>query len=593
MPEPTPTPEADSPAPAALIRLALHRRVTVTAVGEEPILLERKQAALMAYLHYAGMTPRGRLATLLWPQASASGARSNLRQCLARLRRIAPGVVAESFEAVGLAPHLAVEQLEDGRAELLEAHDYADCDDFERWLRERNDAMRAQLKATLVDAVRAAIDHGAFSEAQARAEALLTFDHESEDAYRALMEVAYLRGDFAAGVRAWGRCRDMLREFYGVAPSKATETLGSAILAAAPAIPIEPAGEPVPDRTPANRRDRWSAPDASAHTAGQPMVPSGRGNLSLTSAALYGRSAELAALLSALHLHRLVTLIGIGGIGKTSLALAAAHAERERWPEGVWFVDLAPLRDADSVAVATAHVLGLTLASHRSPADELVLALRASSILLVLDNAEHLSEAVASLTAALLLGTPHLRLLVTSRQALRVADEQRFPLSGLSAPTDPGLSDLQRHGALALFEARVSALDPSFRLTAGNATAVAEVCRRLDGLPLAIELAAARVPVLGLDELRSRLHESLGVLGAAAKISAPRHQTLSATFDWTYALLAPEEQTLLRRLALFVGGFSLKLAEEVSCGYDDGSESKTARDRRDAWSLLDTLSALI
>ena len=568
---PNPPPCTMSPAPPsapgdATIHLTLHGPATLAAAGTPAIRLERKQAAVLAYLHHAGSTPRGRLAGLLWPAAAADRARGNLRQCLARLRRIAPGVLAEAGDAIALAPAVLLGTPEESRAQLLEGYDYADCDDFSRWLRARVDDDRAARQLALTAALRAATQRGDLVDAQAHADALLALDRESEDAYRALMEVAFLRGDFAAAVRVWDECRDMLRQFYGVTPSAATQALGAKVLAASPAAP-----RPV---------------------APAPPAPGMQGNLGLFAPTLYGRATEVAALLSALHGHRLVTLIGIGGIGKTSIALAAGHAERERTAGGVWFVDMAPVTEPANLPGAVAHVLGMSLPANS--VDELVLALRfGPPMLLVLDNAEHLWEAVAALATALVARTLHLRLLVTSRRALRIAQEQRLQLSGLSSPANPDLSDPQQNGALALFEARASALRPSFRLTPDNAAAIADICRRLDGVPLAIELAAARVPVLGVEELQARLHRSLRVLGATATVGAPRQRTLRATFDWTHSLLSPEERALLRRLAVFVGGFTLDLAEQT-CSADAGAPGHgPSGAAADAWSVVDDLSALI
>ena len=524
------------------IRITLDRHVTVSASGVAPVRVERKQAALLAYLHHVGSAPRGRLADLLWPSATASGARSNLRQCFSRLRRVAAGVLAEDGDTVALAPDVVVEAPEEERAELLDAYDYSDCDDFARWLHARIDGRRSDRRLVLAAAVRAALDSGDFDEAQDRAEAMHALDPESEDPYRALMEVAYRRGDYAAGVRAWNRCRRLLLQQYGVTPSTSTQVLAAAILAAAPA-------------------------GATTFDAVKPVLAAGRrsaGNLGIHSPILYGRETELATLLSTMREHRLVTLIGIGGIGKTSLALAAAHAERARSVD-VSLVELAPLNAAEGLASAVAQALGLHLPAQRPSVDELVVALRPSAMLLVLDNAEHLTGAVSALAGALLSGTAHLRLLVTSRQALRLAGEQRFRLSGLSTPANEPVADSRKFGAVALFEARAAALDSRFRLTAGNAQAVGELCRHLDGVPLAIELAAARVSMLGVEELRNRLRQSLRILGSSATNGAPRHQTLRATFDWTHALLTAQEQTLLRRLAVFVGGFTLQLAEQVAC----------------------------
>ena len=575
VPQPIPIREtAGAPVPAqARIHVSLDRLATLAATGGAPARLERKQAALLAYVHLAGPTARSRLAGLLWPGATASGGRANLRQCMARLRRMAPGVLAEIDDTVALGPTVRVDEPRDTAAELLDGYDYADCDDFARWLQGRVDAERAGRQARLAAALRDAVGRGDLAEAQARADALLALDGESEEAFRALMEVALLRGDFAAAVRTWDRCRDMLRQLYGVAPSHATQALGAAILAAAP--------------------PTWRAA-AVASAIGHPApAEAGPGNLGLAPPVLYGRTDELAAVLSMLRSRRLVTLLGIGGVGKTSLALAAAHAERRRWRAGVWFVDLAPVTDPEHVAGAIAGALGVSLGGHRPPLDELVSALGSSEVLLVIDNAEHLWEAVSAVASALLDGTTHLRLLVTSRQALRLPQEHRFPLAGLAAPTDPDLSDLRQLGALTLFAARVTALLPHFRLCPENAPAVADVCRRLDGLPLAIELAAARVPVLGLDALRDRLHRSLRVLGSRATISTPRHQTLRATFDWTHDLLSPGERKLLRRLAVFVGGFSLALAEDVAAAGADGPDAAAPGSGREPAGMLDDLGALI
>lgn len=339
-----------------------------------------------------------------------------------------------------------------------------------------------------------------------------------------------------------------------------------------------------------------AAPLEAAAPAPAPAPPRSDmppGNLRLTPPKLFGRGDEVAAVRALLRVNRLVTLLGVGGVGKTSLALAVAHAEQPLWPAGVWFVDIASVIDPAHVVGAIAHALGMALGAHRPALQELATALADRQMLVVIDNAEHLCEAVAAAAGALLDATGQLSLVVTSRQALRLPQEQRFPLTGLAAPTHPDLSAPDRLGAVALFAARATALSPQFRLTPANAPAVAEVCRRLDGLPLAIELAAARVPVLGLEELRSRLNRSLSVLGGKATVAAPRHQTLRATFEWTHDLLSPAEQQLLCRLSLFVGGFSLKLAEDVISGRQDEPTGAVLHRAHEASGMLDDLGALI
>ena len=225
LPDPSPNIDAD-------LRLSLHGAATLHGSGRVLLRLERKQAALLAWLALHGATPRSRLAGLLWPDATATGARGNLRQCIARLRKVAPSLLADTGELLALGPAVAVAPREPGGAALLESHDYADCDEFARWLEARTESDHSAERVALMAEVRDAMQGGRLDQAQARADALLALDRESEDAYRALMEVAYLRGDFAGAVSVWDRCRQMLRMLYGVAPSTATQALGAAVLAA-------------------------------------------------------------------------------------------------------------------------------------------------------------------------------------------------------------------------------------------------------------------------------------------------------------------------------------------------------------------------
>ncbi|HEY2189425.1 MAG TPA: winged helix-turn-helix domain-containing protein [Caldimonas sp.] len=333
--------------------------------------------------------------------------------------------------------------------------------------------------------------------------------------------------------------------------------------------------------------------DHEARVGATPAPATSPGNLAISLPALYGRTDELATVSALLEKHRLVTLVGTGGIGKTCLALAAAHAQRERWSDGVWFVDLAPVEDPDHVPTAVARNVGIGLPAHRDPTDELALALRSRSVLLLLDNAEHLREAATALATTLLARSTRLALLVTSRQALHLPQEQRFHVPPLAVPTDVAAADPRTFGAMALFEARAAAADPRFRLSDRNAAAVAEVCRHVDGVPLAIELAAARVQVLGVRGLRSGLLESLRVLGLGDPRFGPRHQTLRATFNWTHSLLSPIESKLLRRLAVFVGGFTLQLAQQVAADADARADVDGDPAALDAWGVLDALVALI
>ena len=269
---------------------------------------------------------------------------------------------------------------------------------------------------------------------------------------------------------------------------------------------------------------------------------------------------------------RLLTLIGAGGCGKTRLAQEVARRLVPNFPAGVWLVELADLRDPSLVPQVVAKVLGV-----RDQPDEPLPTLLArhigdKALLLLLDNCEHLAEEVASLTRVLLQRCPRLQILATSQQRLRAAGERLWPVSPLARPARPGPSAIFRpadvetllgYEAIQLFVARAEASDPTFTLTPGNAAAVATICARLDGIPLAIELAAARLSGLRVAQIAQSLDERFTWLPGGDRPDLPHHQTLKAMVDWSYSLLNPVEQTLFLRLSVFAGGFALEAAEAV------------------------------
>ena len=299
---------------------------------------------------------------------------------------------------------------------------------------------------------------------------------------------------------------------------------------------------------------------------------------------LIGREREEAAVVHLLLKdggRGLVTLTGPGGVGKTRLALAVASAVRPAYPDGVAFVDLSPLRDAELVASAIAQALGLREDGGRGVRDVLRAFLGQRKLLLALDNFEQVVEA-APLVAELIAACSNLAVLVTSRTALRVRAEQRFAVSPLAvpAPGQPSVEEVETYAAVRLFVTRARAAQPHFVLDVANVAAVAEICRRLDGLPLAIELAAAQVALLPPVELLRRLEGRLAVLARGARDLPTRQQTLRAAIDWSHALLTVDEQALFHRASIFVGGATLE-AIEVICAVDG------ARD------VLDDMAALI
>lgn len=316
------------------------------------------------------------------------------------------------------------------------------------------------------------------------------------------------------------------------------------------------------------------------------------GNLPTSASSFLGRAntrADLTALLQQATV-RLITLTGPGGIGKTRLALRVAEQHRESFPDGVWFVDLVPISDPQSAAAAVAQTLGVPEHAERTPQERLVAWLRSRQVLLLLDNYEHLLDA-ALLVSAILGAAPLVRVLVTSRVPLRLSGEWEYPVP----PLDFGIADQEAAAddswsgvsdnstvrrlntqtpppdALLLFAERVCAVQPRFVLTPANVAVVAEICARLDGLPLAIELAAARIRLFTPEQLLDRLRQAaLPVLIGGARDLPARQQTIHATILWSYQLLPPAQQRCLARLGVFVGGWTLEAAEAVVGGWGSG-----------------------
>ncbi len=298
-----------------------------------------------------------------------------------------------------------------------------------------------------------------------------------------------------------------------------------------------------------------------------------------------GREQEIAEAKRLLSTTRLLTLTGAGGVGKTRLGHEVAAGLLDDFQDGVWLVELAALADAMLVPQAAATVLGVPEEAERSLTATLAEALRAERLLLVLDNCEHLLEACAALADALLRACPELRILATSRQALGIAGETTYLVPSLSlparldAPTEPGRFEPPAESeAVHLFVERARAVLPTFALTDRNVSAVAQICRRLDGIPLAIELAAARVEVLSPEQIAARLGDRFGLLTGGSRTALPRYRTLRALVDWSHDLLDEPEQVLLRRLAVFAGGWTLEAAETV-CAFGAGEREQGKGER--------------
>lgn len=303
-------------------------------------------------------------------------------------------------------------------------------------------------------------------------------------------------------------------------------------------------------------------------------------NLPAPLTSFIGREDDLAQVQRLLSTSRLVTLTGAGGCGKTRLAIQLASTVSSTFADGVWLVDLAPLREPALVPQLVGQALGLRPPSLQPLLELLLDFVRSKQLLLILDNCEHLLTACVQLAQTLLPQAATLRILAASRAPLALAGEMVYPVQGLVWPSEENgrersvsqqPQELMAYDAVRLFAERARAIAPNFSLTAENAAAVVEVCRKLDGLPLAIELASARTNVLTAQQIVARLDDRFSLLTAKQPAALePRHQTLRAAIDWSYDLLTAEEQILLRRLAVFAGGCTLDMVEAICA--DEGSE---------------------
>jgi len=316
-----------------------------------------------------------------------------------------------------------------------------------------------------------------------------------------------------------------------------------------------------------------------------PAAETAHHNLPLQLTRFIGRETVVDEVRALVSTSRLVTLIGPGGAGKTRLSLQVAHDLLSTFADGAWFVELAPITEAALIASTVATTLGLHEEAGQSIAATVIDQLRARQTLLILDNCEHLVQAAAKFVDSLLRSCPALHVIASSREGLGVAGEVLYRVPPLAAPDPkhlPTLDTLAQYDAVKLFVDRAASVKPGFALTAQNAAAIAQICARLDGIPLAIELAAARAKLLMPDQIAARLDDRFRLLTSGSRTALPRQQTLRAAIDWSFDLLTAEERSLMRRLGVFIGGWTLESAEAICAG-----------DGLDAYAVLDLVESLL
>ncbi|MFF4399707.1 BTAD domain-containing putative transcriptional regulator [Streptomyces sp. NPDC001480] len=502
---------------------------------------------------------RERLYDLLWPDLDRAAASNNLHQVLHAVRRAltatgAPGdVVVLRDDLVLLGPdggvRIDLDDLDEavrrasdggGAADYRAALALADAgllpeDRYEPWAGEAAAALETR-RTTLRLRLAEALEHDHHTaEAVDVLRALIAQDPLDEPAHRALMRALADAGRRREALAAYERLRDALRRDTGADPDPQTRRLFRALLA---------------DSVEA----REQRPEAPRH------------RLPIPATALIGRERETAEVEKLLERSRLLTLTGAGGCGKTRLALAVAARREDRFRNGACFVDLAALTEPHLVPEAVATALGVQPPPSGGAQRALIAQLGDQDLLLVLDNCEHLVDACAALVSDVMAHCPGVFVLATSREPLRSYGERTFRVPSLCLPDPrrlPSVAELGRFASVRLFVERAADAAPGFRLTSGNAEAVAQICFRLDGMPLALELAAARVPLLAPRQIAERLDDALALLGRGSRHGVTRQETLLATLEWSHRLLDDDERRLLRRLAVFAGGFTLAAVEKV------------------------------
>jgi predicted ATPase/DNA-binding SARP family transcriptional activator/DNA-binding CsgD family transcriptional regulator len=499
-------------------------------------------------LHYALHVAR----RMLEPASATSSCQLQLRSN--RLALCPDGslwVDVEAFEEVAAMARRTREPTTYQTALNLYAGDLLPEDRYENWAEDRRRELREAFLSLLVELAALHEEREEFESAMEVLRRAIAVEPVREEAHAGLMRLHALSGRQAEALRQYEQLRAIVSQELCTEPSAASRRLYKEILAGRFPPP------PSPARSMAKEGRLRVTPDTFRHN-----LPADRNSF-------VGREREVIETKRELAMTRLLTLIGTGGCGKTRLAMAVAKDLAAAYPDGAWLVKLAPLSDPELVPQAVAETLAVREQPGRPLDATLADHLRTKEMLLILDNCEHLVEATAGLANNLLGACPHLRVLDTSREAMRIPGEVVWRVPSLSVP-DPGdpasTKELGCCEAVQLFLERARSRRPGFELTEENAGTVAEICRRLDGIPLAVELAAARVGILSVEQIAARLDDSLGLLRGGGRTSELRHQTLRGTLDWSHALLSPAEKGLFRKLSVFADGWTLEAVEAVEAG---------------------------
>ncbi|HET9909359.1 MAG TPA: BTAD domain-containing putative transcriptional regulator [Anaerolineales bacterium] len=536
--------------------------VDSTDASVELIHLPRRKAeALLSHLILHPQThSREKLAALLWGDFSDAQARASLRNALAILRKaLGENLFLTEHDLIQINPDYPLwvdirefERQTDPEAAIALYRGDLLSDFYDDWILAFRDHYRELYLSALLNLTQAYRAQSEYERAIEIAKKILEKDPANERAHQQLMFCYMASGDRQAALEQYGKAERVLQEEFAIEPAPETNALNHWI-----------------KQTPSD------VPSFAARITNLPIP--------LTS--FIGRKQESREVKKLLAHSRLLTLTGAGGSGKTRLAIQVATDLIDQFKDGVWWVDLAPLTDEVLVPQIVAKALGVREVPNQPLLETLAGFLDEKQLLLVIDNCEHLITASAQLANHLLTQCSNLCLLATSRELLNITGETVWPVPKLSVPETETLSLtelLMSYESIRLFVERAQSVSADFELTTENALSVVQICRRLDGIPLAIELAAARVKVLSPAQISARLDDRFNLLTRGSRTALPRQQTLRALIDWSYDLLSENERVLFRRLAVFAGGFTLDAAGAI-CGADNFKESE----------LLDCLSGLV
>jgi predicted ATPase/DNA-binding SARP family transcriptional activator len=546
-------------------------------LDDQPVVTDRRKAiGLLAYLavndlgHARQKYSRESLSALLWPDYEQAKAFTNLRRTIWEVHQaIGEDWLIADRESVHLNEQakidldvarfqdllsksreqkdvlLRISLLADTvklyRNHFLTGFSLKDAYPFNEWAFAESEDLRRQLMDVLTTL---AEDYCALSQAEEAipyARRLVALDPLNELVHRHLMEVYIQAGQHSAALKQYQTCEQILRKELNLDPQPETRALYKKI-----------------------RKGEAKSPQVE----NQSEVITPKHNLPAQLSTFIGREKEQIEIAHLLSKNRLVTLAGVGGIGKTRLSLQVGQKALTDYLDGVWFIPLDSLSDPSLVPQTVASVFDIRETSERPIIEILQKALRQKTALVILDNCEHLLDACAQLITTLLTSCPNLKVLTTSRETINIAGEAIYYLPALSVPEGDNLSleTLTKYEAVKLFAERAILVLSSFTLTNENAQTVADICRRVDGIPLPIELAAARINILQVNEILKQLEDSFSLLSSDHRITLQRHQTLRASMDWSWGLLSDEEQKFIGQLSVFAGGWTLESAQAVCAG---------------------------